>query len=328
MEWDKAAKPPAVTAAPAPQTQPTTAPAVAAVDPIDTHLAQLHDRDAKKRRSALSWFAKADVDEAKAPAVSRAIEPYLKDKDFFTHTEAVAAIRKWVTKENSAYFIHVVSTAYDARDATKIPENMGLAIEMLVKLRDPDGVAPIAKLLHKFFNRSEAVVALKKLGPELAEKEVLKYANDKSPDVALAAKEVLDSFKTGSGSLLDQCLADLKSPSAEKRVFAAQKIAKLEVDPKRRKEVAAALEAMMQEKTGRGEALPAMARWGGPENEPGLVKFLSDPDAMMRQVTCQALGAMGTKQSLPALQKAAMDRKPEVAAAAKQAIDAISKRGK
>ena len=63
---------------------------------------------------------------------------------------------------------------------------------------------------REFFDRNDAKKALFELGPELAEDEVLKYANHKNLDVATVAREILAEFKTGSGKRLDQYLTDVR----------------------------------------------------------------------------------------------------------------------
>ena len=313
---------------------PERAPAAEAVvkdDKLQRIIEDLQSRDNKKVRSALRSLKEEPLDEERAPQVSRLIQRHLASKDFGLSSAAEAAIRRWVTKENVPYFLKILSLPVDSRDATDDNrEQQPLAVAMLVKLREPQGVAPIAKLLTRFFDRSDAKKALLELGPELAEDEVLKYANHKDFNTATAAREILAEFKTGSGKRLDQYLADLRSQVADKRLWAAQAIGDMPPDAARRKEVALALETMLPDKYGwpAHAAAAALGNWGIRENEPALIEALGHVSPDMRRLAAAALGKFGTKQSLPALQKVASGEKlnPATAEAAKTAIAAINGR--
>jgi HEAT repeat protein len=325
MEWAKPAlRKSAEPARPQEKLQETTKES----DKISAALANLRATNEFKRERALAALAQAEFDESRAPEVSRAIQQCLIDKQFGVRNEAEKAIRKWATHENAEYFLRIVKTKVDPRRATDRPDQLELAVEILVQLREPQAVAPIASLLTRFFDRDTAVKALKKLGPDLAENEVLKYANDKDYEVAAAAREVLSDFKTSPAARLTQCLADLKSSAADKRLWAAQQIEKIDLVPARRKEVALALEPLLADKFGfpAHAAAAALVKWGVPENEPAFVKALAHASPDMRRLACDALARIGSQKCLEALKKATADRDPSVAKAAHSAIDAINGR--
>jgi len=317
----------------APTTKPAaTAPvAVAPEDPFASIIAALHSTDSKRVSRALETLAKTPRDEDRAVEISILIQRCFASKDLLEKMAARGAMEQWCTRENGPFFIKILER-HAAGDSRKAEDHdQDFAMKILVRLRDPDAVAPIARLLTHFFDRNEASKSLIALGPELAQAEVLKYANHKNADVAMAARKILDEFKAPPGVLLDRNLADLKSTTADKRLWAAQAIEKLDVIPARRKEVAAALEPLLSDKYAwpAHAAAAALVKWGVPENEPALIKALSHASPDMKRLAANALKNFGTRQALPALQAIVTKNDPlhsEAVNAAKEAIVAINAR--
>ena len=105
----------------------------------------------------------------------------------------------------------------------------------------------------------------------------------------------------------------------------------MEVDPKRRREVATALEPLLADRYGgpAHAAAAALVKWGVPENEAALVKALSHESPDMRRLAANALKAVGGRQSLPALQRLVAKGDPlhpETVKAAQEAVAAINGR--
>jgi HEAT repeat protein len=302
-------------------------------DKLQQAIDNLKSRDNKKIAAALRYLETAPLDEERAPEISKLVQLHLADKDLFVSTHAKAAIKRWATKENVPYFVHILSLSVGTRITDDRRDLQPLAIEVLVRLRDPEGVAPIAKLLTGVFDHEDAEKALIEMGPKLAEKEVLKYANHQDPNVARWACEVLTEFKTSEGTRLAQCLADLKSPVADKRLWAAQAIGDMTPNPAARKEVASALEPLLTDKHAwpTHAAAAALVKWGIPENEPALIAALGHASPDMRRLAAEALAKIGTKNAFPALEKIAADEKlktlhPETAQAAQNAVAKIRAR--
>ncbi len=333
-------------------------------DKYDDAIADLRSPDEKKRHDALKKLARLPFDEDRAATISKYFMAHLHDKDLSTRMTAEEGMEKWITPENADHFLAVL----EHRPKTSSPTDPDLvqiqfAIRMLVKLKEPRAAAPMCKLLKSsFFERTSAADGLKELGPELAQAEVLKYANDKDGNVQLAVSGILDKFKTSAADKLSQNLTELKSERPERRYLAAVAIYNLPVDPQRQKEVAAALQAMLndhpgelsaelkkaekdarQEKAGNSlaalmteqqkhpanAALSALGRWGGPENQSAVDELLTSKIIDIRCGAAQTLGKIGDKRSLPALQKAqAVEKDNEVGRFAREAIDAINSRGK
>lgn len=165
-------------------------------DKLATAIAALQSGTAGQKRKALAFLAKAPRDEERAAAVSRLIQKCLTGKDEFVKLAARGAIEPWATRENSAYFIKIIE--HHNRGDKRKPDSgdQDFALKILVKIRDPDSVAPIAKMLERFFDRNAAVEALVALGPELTQAEVAKYVNHRDANVALAARNILAQFRT------------------------------------------------------------------------------------------------------------------------------------
>jgi predicted Zn finger-like uncharacterized protein len=75
----------------------------------------------------------------------------------------------------------------------------------------------------------------------------------------------------------------------------------------------------------RHEAAEALKRMG-PIAEKAVLNCLNHPDKQVRMEACSILGAIGTRQSLPALEKAAKSKDFLVSVHAKRAIEAINAR--
>jgi HEAT repeat protein len=165
------------------------------------------------------------------------------------------------------------------------------------------------------------------MGPELAEKELREAAGDSNADVRLAAREILGEFKDGGPELARQ-LKNLSSPTPEFRLLAAQAIGKMYVHPRRRAEVARALEARLADDHLHivQAAAHALARWGAAENEPVLIMALGHRSADVRLAAVIALHEIGTPKAVAALEPLEQDKDKRVAGAALQAVAAIEAR--
>jgi len=355
--WAKATKPePAKPETPA---KPERGVPSTGDEKFDAILKDLRSADEKKRQAAYKSMTRMKFDADKAPEVTKHILPHLRDKDSGVRFSAQVDMRKWVCPENADYFLTAMNHQIKSNSPNDPDRDLvQFAIEMLVKLKEPRAVEPLCKMMrHSFFERTSARDALIALGPELAQAEVLKLANDSDNNVRMAAREILDKFKTSSGEVLTQCLAGLKDAKPEKRYLAINSIYNLDVDPKRREEVATALQGLLDDnpgalsadlkkaQTGKGNSLGnllgeqqkhpanaavvALGKWGGPESEAALVAVLSSKVPDMRIGAANALAKVGTKKSLSALQAVnTAEKNNELGGATAAAIAAIQARGK
>jgi hypothetical protein len=203
-------------------------------DRFDAALANLTSADAAKHLRAVEFFDGAPLDPARADEVARLLVRSLASKDARITRAAEQALRKWATKESVDYFLKIIDHPLLERNGRE--KNMGqiaLALDILARLKEPAAVPGMVRMLKHFFNRSDAIEALKRMGPELAEKELLKYVNDPIGPVRQSVEEILQEFRDG-GPRLPTYLRDLKSPSWELRLGAVQEIGKMYVHPRRR----------------------------------------------------------------------------------------------
>lgn len=93
---------------------------------------------------------------------------------------------------------------------------------------------------------------------------------------------------------ITQALADLKSDKPFTVRAAAAKLAGAMPVEARKEEVAAALEALAQDKDGatRAEAAKGLKAWGSAKNVPALVKLVSDDNIFARHQAIEALGKL------------------------------------
>jgi HEAT repeat protein len=297
-------------------------------DKFDAALADLSATNVMKHLRAIEFFAKTPLDDKRASEVSHLLIKSMSSKDMRISSEAEHALRKWATKEDADYFLKIIQRPQ--RDKNGMEKHLGqvsLALDVLARLKEPAAVGPMVKLLKNFFNRSDAAEALKRMGPELAEKELQKAANDSSADVRLAVQEILAEFKDG-GPELARALKDLNAPKWEVRIQGVQQIGKMYVHPRRRAEVARALEARLADENGSvaQAAAHSLARWGAAENEPALIKVLGHASAEVRLAAVEALHAMGTAKAVAALESLGQDNDKRVAGASLEAVAAIEAR--
>jgi HEAT repeat protein len=296
--------------------------------PFDAALADLLSRDVKKHVRAIEFFEKTPFDEARAGEVGRRLVKDMMSKEARVSMAAGNAAPRWATKENADAFLAIID--HPQREKNGMEKHVGqiaIALDVLARLKEPAAVPPMVKMLRSFFDRSNAAEALKRMGPELAEKELQKVVNDRDANVSTAAREILAEFKDG-GPELARNLKDLTAPEWETRIQAVHQIGKMYAHPQRRAEVARALEARLADENPNvvQAAANALARWGAAENEPALIEALGHASAEVRLATVKALHEIGTSKAAAALMPLEQDKDKRVAGAALDAVAAIHAR--
>jgi HEAT repeat protein len=160
------------------------------------------------------------------------------------------------------------------------------AMHALARLKDERGIGPIISRLEDFHARGEAKAALIVYGA-MAENHVLKLLNHNEPDVRSAACEIL---------------AKIGSPRSYEPIA-----------------------ALLTNDRNRGPAANALIGFGPPA-EDEVLKFVTHSDRDTRSRACEILVKIGTKKSLPALEKATMDSDLLVRTYSTEAIAEIKKR--
>jgi HEAT repeat protein len=161
-------------------------------------------------------------------------------------------------------------------------------------------VAPVAQRLTSPVDRQQAGRSLQAMGP-MAEREVAKYLDNPDRAVREEAVRVLKGLGSKENVELSLALADLKSADAKRRQDAARRLEKMPVDNERRKEVAQALEALLEDTAPGGGpdlAAKALVVWATKDNVPALIKALDHQSAGVRHPALEALGKLKDERSV------------------------------
>jgi HEAT repeat protein len=293
---------------------------------------------------------------------------------------------------------NIVGAAAGALPAWVVPDNLLTVLELLEKthtphrdllralgeIRDPRS----AEVLGTWFLKEGRVVsaALQKLGPTLAEKEVLKFLHHPDNNAHGEARRILQAFKTRDDALVDQTLLDLKADEPKRRFAAASWVEQRDLKAPRRAELAKAVEPLVTEreadvfrpaikalrKLGTADNIPAFkaflqsgipydrrdiyhflgktkdaraaallvreldARDGGvarealkacgPAAEGVVCQLLQSNERQARLTAVNVLQTIGTKASVPSLEKAKSDQDRRVQEGAKKALRLIAQR--
>jgi HEAT repeat protein len=262
--------------------------------------------DNNRRRLALEWLEKAVPEQARQAEVARALDPLLIDGDNGVQGTAMRAAVVWATRDNVPTLLRVLAnTAFNPHSNEMRKQSM----QILAKLKDERGIAPIAARLTDIHDRGGASMALKAMGP-MAAQEVRKYLDHKDPGVRNEAKAILDSYGTKENAGLTKALGDLLAPNADRQKEGADAIAKMPVDVKRQKEVSLALDGLLGNNNNavRQAALKALMVWATKESVSPLIKVLGNKDdAASRHLALSVLGKLKDKDSVLAVATRLLD---------------------
>jgi hypothetical protein len=154
---------------------------------VDAALAKLKQADRSKVIEGAKTFALSPPIEKRRAEVSKALQKLLSEQDFFVRTEALKALRQWVTAEN-------VPTLIALLDDQEHFVQTG-AIEVLGAIKDERGAAAVAGQLPDFGVQRQARLALVTIGP-VAEKYVLPLLKHKDWGVRREVCQILAEIGT------------------------------------------------------------------------------------------------------------------------------------
>jgi HEAT repeat protein len=212
----------------------------------------------------------------------------LSDKDSKVRRNAVIYIGAERKKENIKALLPMLSDA-----STEVQR---AAINALVNSGDKEAV--VQPLLDKYKTeknvsvRMNLIVSLGETGSKAAIPAVKETLKD--PFAPMRNEAVRALGKINDRSTYQDIVAMLKDESEGVRIISADTAAKLKLTAA----------------------------------NPQLIKNLNDPVALVRKASVSALGQIGSKSSLPEIEKMTLDKDSTVAAAAKVALDAIQKPAK
>ncbi len=150
-------------------------------------LADLRGADENKKWVAVDKLGKAKV-STRRDEVARALDPLLKDTNFWHRGSCLAAIAVWGTKENVPSLLPLLEDKDGWRRVA--------VVKILGDLKDERAVEPIAKMLGNWFGRGEASQALQKIGSSKAEKVILPFLTHADAGVRTEACKILGVIGT------------------------------------------------------------------------------------------------------------------------------------
>jgi len=118
-------------------------------------IADLDSADNNRRNAAVQYFATTPVDAKRRPEVAKGLNKNLLTANFFFEKDLIKVLETWGTADN-------VPTLVQRLEANKTGNNE--TIQILAKIRDPNGMKAVAKSMSNFFNQGEAKKALKEYG--------------------------------------------------------------------------------------------------------------------------------------------------------------------
>lgn len=134
------------------------------------------------RQAALDWLAAQPVDPNQRTAVTQALVALLKDNNPALRNQALKVLEPWASPEVVPALVGLLNdNTFYAKDRV---------MDLLVQLKDSQGLVAIAACLPRLADRSRASQALKKAGPA-AEQAVLPYLNNTDLFTRQAAVDVL-----------------------------------------------------------------------------------------------------------------------------------------
>jgi predicted Zn finger-like uncharacterized protein len=256
------------------------------------------ERDA--RHAAAEWLAEAAVDPQRGSEVAEALEPVVDDSNVFTREPAAKALCRWATRDNVLAVVKCLdSQSGDVRKQ---------AADALAKFKDERAAPGLARHLADPFDSGTYGKALEALGPDKAEKEVVKYFFDPNNAAQQEARRIARAFGTKQAVIVDQAVADLKDNGADdkRQLAVCTWLGQTQADDKSRPEVARALDPLVKSSDHRlrEAAIQALVKWGTKDNVDTLVDALQKGNLGLggaRAAAIQALGATKDDRAAPAV---------------------------
>jgi predicted Zn finger-like uncharacterized protein len=265
---------------------------------FDQAVADLKNPDSGYERAACDYLAKTPVNAAQRPEVSKALEGPLADKIGETREAAAKALKTWGDKDNVPGLITLLDSE------PPFHPHFVAAMDALVALKDEKGAEAVARYLPDAFHNQDAVRGLRAMGP-IAEKAVAGYVNNSDGGVRERAASLIKSYGTKPEVLLAAVIADLDAPEAEQRKAACEWLAKTPVVEANHKEVARALDRLLNDPSPFGNIRQAAARaegvWGDKDSVPPLIRAMKRENSDVWQESVDALVALKDERAVAPL---------------------------
>ncbi len=262
---------------------------------FDQAVADLKNPDSGYQRMACDYLAKTPVVEGQRPAVTKALEGPLADRNGETCEAAAKALRTWGDKDSVPSLIILLDSE------PPFHPHFVAAMDALVALRDEKGAEAVAHYLQDAFHNQDAVRGLRAMGP-IAEKAVAGYLNNRDNSVRERAASLIKAYGTKPEVLLDAVIADLDATEAEQRKTACEWLANTHVVEARQKEVARGLDRLLTDSSPfsnvRQAAAKAEAVWGDKDSVPALIRAMKKENSDIWQQCVDALVALKDERAV------------------------------
>ncbi len=279
---------------------------------FDQAVADLKNADSDYARNACDYIAKTPVNEARRAEVSKALETPLADgTNGETRKAAAVALKTWGTKDNVLALIAEMDNKNDPFHGSQ-----QACMEALGKLKDERGAAAVAAHLADFgFGRDKVVQALRDMGP-VAEKAVAAYVTHPDQGVRAEADKLLRFYGTKGDVRLTAAVADLDAADANQRRTAAEYLTTQPVDEAHQKQVARALDRLLDDPDPFGQVRKAAAKaevaWGDKDSVPALVKGMEKDNSDIWRECMEALARIKDEKAVIPLILQTAKGKPHV----------------
>jgi HEAT repeat protein len=262
---------------------------------FDQAVADLKNPDSGYERTACDYLAKTPVSATQRPEVSKALEGPLADKNGETREAAARALKTWGDKDNVPGLIALLDSE------PPFHPHFIAAMDVLVALKDEKGAEAVARYLPDAFHNQDAVRGLRAMGP-VAEKAVAGYVNNRDGGVRERAASLIKGYGTKPEVLLAAVIADLDAPEADQRKSACEWLAKTPVIEANQKEVARALDGLLNDPSPFGNVRQAAARaeavWGDKDSVPALIRAMKRENSDVWQESVDALVALKDERAV------------------------------
>ena len=279
---------------------------------FDQAVADLKNADSNVERQACEYIARTPVKEARRAEVSKALETPLGDGTNGEARKAAAvALKTWGTKDNVPALIVEMDDKNDPFHGSQ-----QACMEALGKLKDERGAAAVAAHLADFgFGRDKVVQALRDMGP-VAEKAVAAYVTHPDQGVRAEADKLLKFYGTKGDVRLTAAVADLDAVDANQRKTAAEYLASQPVDEAHQKQVARALDRLLDDPDPFGQVRKAAAKaevvWGDKDSVPALIQGMQKDNSDIWRECMEALGRIKDENAVVPLILQTAKGKPHV----------------
>jgi HEAT repeat protein len=246
---------------------------------IQEALARLRDSDPDRQKTASDWLQQATLSDFYRNEVAKALDPLLSNPK--TKLSALLALTKWGTRDNLASVHPLLADAEG--------DVWRAAFDTLALIKDESSVEPVGKYLPDDAKGPLAEKVLRLVGKK-GESEALKYLHHKVSFTRTRAGNLLKSYGTPDGTILDQTIQDLQGTDRDMRNWALQDRVLGTVDQSRQLQVGKALVGLLTEATLKQKAMNVLQTWATKENVPAVVGVLTD--AQLRTDAIRLLGKL------------------------------------